>query len=203
MITSTITRRPCCSRCLRPIRTCLCTWIRPTPNLLPVVLLQHPAEVNHSKGSARLLGLSLSNCVCNVGERFNPLELLGAATQHAALLYPAGPQAADRAQPALGTAALRSLVVLDGTWRQSRSLLRLNPWLLQLPRFTLSSPPPSLYCIRKPHGPEQRSTLEATCLALGELESRPAHYTPLLQAFEGWMGQSQRHGSASAGAKRR
>ena len=197
MTSSDTIRRPCCSRCLRPISTCLCRWIRPTANQLSVLLLQHPAEVHHAKGSARLLQLSLSDCVCRVGERFDPDELLGDAAGRTALLYPAAAPTADPAPPALGKTALRRLVVLDGTWRQSRSLLRLNPWLQLLPRFALAQPPPSRYLIRKPQAPEQRSTLEATCMALGELELRPERYAPLLQAFEAWIGEAQRHQTLS------
>ena len=166
-----------------------------------MLLLQHPAEVNHAKGSARLLQLSLSDCSCRMGEWFDPQELLGDAIAHTALLYPAAAPTADRAPPTLGETAVRRLVVLDGTWRQSRSLLRLNPWLVKLPRFTLAQPPPSLYLIRKPQAPDQRSTLEATCMALSELEARPERYAPLLQAFEGWIGEAQRHQTLRASAR--
>lgn len=162
-------------------------------------MLQHPAEAQHAKGSLHLLALSLSNCRCMVGEQFDPLVLgawLGSGT---ALLYPAAPGAAPGASASMATGPtrptrptgpnglLRRLVVLDGTWRQSRSLLHLNPSLQPLPRVTLGSLPPAQYRIRKAHQPDQRSTLEATCLALGTLEHRPAHYAPLLLAFEGWI----------------
>ena len=156
-----------------------------------MLVLQHAAEVHHAKGSARLLTLSLTDCSCRVGERFDPLHLPAGSLDGTALLYPAAPGRAAEAGASASSAAIQRLVVLDGTWRQSRSLLRQNPWLLQLPRFTLASPPPSLYRIRQPHLPEQRSTLEATCLALGTLESRPAHYEPLVQAFAAWTAEAQ------------
>ncbi len=183
-------RRLLCSQCQRPLRTCLCHWIRPTVNRVSVLVLQHSAEVHHAKGSARLLSLSLTDCSCRMGERFDPIDLLAGSLDGTALLYPAAPGAAAEASAAACSATIHRLVVLDGTWRQSRSLLRQNPWLLQLPRFTLASPPPSLYRIRQPHSPEQRSTLEATCLALGQLESRPAHYEPLVQAFAAWTADA-------------
>ena len=203
MPTCTPARRPSCSRCQRPTSTCQCAWVRPTANQVSVLLLQHPAEVNHAKGSARLLQLSLIDCTCQVGERFDPQALLGDALSHTALLYPATAPTTVPAPPALARTAVRRLVVLDGTWRQSRSLLRLNPWLQRLPRFTLAQPPPSLYLIRQPQAADQRSTLEATCMALGELEARPERYAPLLQAFEGWIGETQRLQTLKAQARLR
>jgi DTW domain-containing protein YfiP len=154
-------------------------------NQIPVLVLQHPAEAGHAKGSARLLRLSLLDCHCAVGETFDPLALSAWLVPGTVLLYPETHSAtrvvAGPSEP------VRRLVVLDGTWRQSRQLLHLNPWLQSLPRLPLHDPPDSLYGVRKAQRPGQRSTLEATCLALGNLESRPAHYAPLLQGFAGWV----------------
>lgn len=167
-------------------------------------MLQHPAEQHHAKGTLRLLALSLLQCQCWVGERFDPLALSAWLSGDAALLYPIAAGAAGAAEavphaPAEEPARpCRRLVVLDGTWRQSRKLLHLNPGLQPLPRLALASPPPGRYRIRKPHQSLQRSTLEATCLALGDLEGRPAHYAPLLLAFEGWMDalEGQQNGAS-------
>jgi DTW domain-containing protein YfiP len=168
-------------------------------NTVPVLVLQHPAEALHAKGSARLLRLSLSDCQCVMGETFDPQALSPWLAPGAALLYPATPSAVPTAPPdtspapavavtaAAAAAPVRCLVVLDGTWRQSRHLLHLNPWLQALPRLPLHQPPPSQYRVRKAQRPEQRSTLEATCLALGHLEGRPAHYAQLLQGFADWV----------------
>jgi DTW domain-containing protein YfiP len=166
------------------MRACLCSWIRPTQNQIPVLVLQHPAEAGHAKGSARLLRLSLLDCHCAVGDVFDPEALQGWLSPDTALLYPATHNTARGVE---SPPPIRRLVVLDGTWRQSGQLLRQNPWLQALPRLPLQDPPPSQYGVRKAQRPEQRSTLEATCLALGQLEARPAHYTPLLQAFAGWV----------------
>ena len=75
------------------------------------------------------------------------------------------------------------------TWRKSRKLLHCNPLLGTLPRLSLQAPPPSLYApLRKAQQPQhQRSTLEATALALQQLEGDVARYQPLLAAFEGFV----------------
>ncbi len=102
-------------------------------------------------------------------------------------------QASRIAQP---KPALHRLVLLDGTWRKTRKMLHLNPLLLALPRWPLANPPPPRYSIRRAQRPEQRSSLEAACLALGALEGDTTRYAPLLQAFEGWVAeQAARAGS--------
>jgi DTW domain-containing protein YfiP len=81
------------------------------------------------------------------------------------------------------------LVVLDGTWRKSRKMLYLNPLLQALPRLALCDLPPSHYLIRKAHRPDQRSTLEATCAALAQLEGDTGQFAPLMDAFDGFVAQ--------------
>jgi DTW domain-containing protein YfiP len=173
-----------------------------------LLVLQHPLEVGQAKGSARLLQLSLQHCRTAVGETFAPATLaawLAAPTAagpvHCMLLYPpaavgtAPRQSAEAAAappslpaPPVQTGQLR-LVLLDGTWRKTRKMLALNPLLQALPRWWLAAPPPSRYHIRRAQQADQRSTLEAACLALGALEAQPARYAPLLAAFDAWCGR--------------
>lgn len=193
-------RRPTCTRCLRPSRTCLCSWITPTPNEVEVLLLQHPLEVHQAKGSAKLLALSLRHCTLAVGEAFEPAALralLDAPTQTGriarnVLLYPDQGQqsAAERGgghtmtdDPADTTAA-RRLIVLDGTWRKSAKILHLNPALLALPRLSLQADAPSRYLIRKAPRAGRYATLQAVCMALGQLEAAHERYGPLQVAFD-------------------
>lgn len=182
-------RRPICARCHRPQPACLCAWTRPTDNRVPVLLLQHPLEAKQAKGSARLLRLSLQRCQLEAGEVFDPDTLAAWLGAGAVLLYPGTGGSEPPPQP-------QRLVLLDGTWRKTRKLLHLHPLLQQLPRIALAAPPPSLYTIRKAQQPQQRSTLEAACHALGAIEGRPAHYAPLLQAFDGWVRSQSRGADA-------
>jgi DTW domain-containing protein YfiP len=185
--------RPACPRCALPLPACLCRWITPTHNRVELLVLQHPQEAQHAKGSMRLLQLSLANSRCVVGEHVPPAVLAGLlqpavacgqAPQLPVLLFPADDNTPATAPPCAGPG---SLLLLDGTWRQARRLLQANPLLQALPRWALPAPPPSRYAIRRAHRPQQRSSLEAACLALGQLEGRPAHYQALLAAFDGWV----------------
>ena len=209
MALSMPTRRLGCATCLRPQSTCICQWITPVVHDVEVLILQHPLEVGNAKGSAQLLQLSLPHSRMVTGEVFDEPVLQALLTdpfqpqagispqKYPILLYPQTPQ--NKAlglltppvlMPACWQApmALR-LIVLDGTWRKSRKMLYLNPLLQQLPRLSLCDMPASQYQIRKAHRPDQRSTLEATCAALMQLEGVRAPFQPLLTAFDGFVAQ--------------
>jgi len=187
-----------CSRCGRPASACICQWITPTANEASVLILQHPLEVAQAKGSARLLQLSLQRCELIVGEALDASALLHALQTLGpdglplvnVLLYPDTPASPPESAALSGPLSFPDapshvrLVVLDGTWRKSLKMLHANPVLASLPRLALSTPKPSRYLIRKAHRPDQLSTLEATCLALSQLENEATRYAPLLSAFD-------------------
>jgi DTW domain-containing protein YfiP len=193
--------RPRCTACLRPLSACICHWVAPTDHAVEVLVLQHPLEVHQAKGSARLLHLSLAHCRLVVGEAF-AVPVWPADGKHTLLLYPdslqdttpgrGGPSPLPPEWPQ-AQSRLR-LVVLDGTWRKSRKMLYQSPPLQQLPRLALRNLPPSHYRIRKAHGPDQLSTLEATCYALCQLEGDAARFQPLLDAFDGFVEDLERAG---------
>ena len=207
-------RRLTCPVCERPSSACICQWIRPVVHTVEVLVLQHPLEVAHPKGSARLLHLSLPGSRLVVGETFAPalldslltspftLPTAGeiASPRQALLLYPdgaaslAGSRGDDCSAslsmdlPMLPSPAQLRLVVLDGTWRKSRKMLHCNPQLAQLPRLSLHNLPRSRYRIRKAHRPDQLSTLEAVCAALVQLEGGCTNrFDGLMEAFDGFV----------------
>ncbi|MCV2351631.1 tRNA-uridine aminocarboxypropyltransferase [Paucibacter sp. Y2R2-4] len=187
-----------CLKCQRPLRACICAWVRPVDNRVELLVLQHPLEQHHSKGTVRLLQLSLHRCQVWVGEQFEPEHLarllavpeVGGGT---CLLYPPDAQADDA--PALfapaeaGGLLCTRLVLLDATWRKSRKMLHLNPLLRQLPRLSLSPTAPSRYAIRKAQLPGQLSTLEAAVMALQQVEGPSPQLDELLTGFEGFVAQ--------------
>jgi DTW domain-containing protein YfiP len=201
-----VTGRLHCATCLRPQGSCICHWMTPVAHQIEVLILQHPLEAANSKGTARLLQLSLSRSRLLVGEVFDASAWqLPGNTRHNLLLYPDLPS--DRGAglpppPELAPGVLQDpsqlrLIVLDGTWRKSRKLLYLNPALQQLPRVSLQDLPASTYRIRRAHRPHQLSTLEAVCTALAQLEGDSRPFQPLLQAFDGFVAQQiafARHG---------
>jgi DTW domain-containing protein YfiP len=82
--------RPTCHACLRPQTTCICHLIPSVYTDIEVLILQHPLEVFETKGTARLLHLSLSNSQILTGEIFD--EALFISSKQSILLYPVTPE---------------------------------------------------------------------------------------------------------------
>ncbi|MBP6336091.1 MAG: DTW domain-containing protein [Vitreoscilla sp.] len=180
-------RRANCHRCHRPQLACVCVWACPVDNTVPVLFLQHPSEVGHAKGTVDLLRLSLARCQVHVGEVVQPDDLKLGNLSTVALLYPDATGGSGLvAEPAISS-SLSRLLVLDGTWRKTHRMLCSNPWLAALPRVSLSPATVSAYRVRRARHVHQLSTLEATCLAMGQLEGEASRYAGLLQGMEGFV----------------
>jgi DTW domain-containing protein YfiP len=135
-------------------------------------------------GTARMASLSLPNSELHVGVNWqHSTALLNAISdpqRPALLLYP-GDDATDvTRQPPVGPV---TLVVVDGTWSQAKKMIRENPILNRLPRFTFQPPNPSEYRIRREPKPHCVSTIEALVFALGALEGDSERFRSLLLPF--------------------
>ncbi len=167
-------------------------------------------ECANAKGSARLLHMSVAGSVMAIGEVFDTdvlRKLLYADDKFPVLLYPETPGSPaqamlDRApidERLLHDAAALRLVVLDGTWRKSRKMLYQNPSLHTLARLPLTEMGASHYVIRKAQAPDQLSTLEASCHALGHIHGDAGLFAPLLDAFDRFVAHYQQTGGKLAG----
>jgi DTW domain-containing protein YfiP len=132
-------KRLLCASCERPMGQCLCGLVRPSRWTTEVLILQHPMESGHAKGTGWLLSRCLPRSKLMLGERWDEAllrqSLHGAWTAGeappefggTALLYPSVD--ASPGVPWDGASAPRRLVVLDATWRKSLKMLLLNPML--------------------------------------------------------------------------
>jgi len=149
-----------------------------------VVLLQHPRERDMPIGTARMANLSLPNSELHVGIDWQRSSALLTAISDplrpALLLYPGDESIDVDQQPPVGPV---TLVVVDGTWSQAKKMIRENPILNRLPRFTFQPPNPSEYRIRREPKPHCVSTIEALVFALGALEGEPERFRALLLPF--------------------
>src|SRR5688572_26706512 len=137
-------------RCRRPTSVCYCAAIPTLPTTTRVVILQHSRERDMPIGTARMASLALPQSELHVGVSWNEHAGLRAAisdpARPAILLYP-GPGAKDiLAEPPRGPV---TLVVVDGTWSQAKTVVRDNPILHALPRYAFVAPELSHYRIRK------------------------------------------------------
>ena len=160
---------------------CYCDALPRIDTATRVVILQHPRERDMPIGTARMASLCLPAAELHVGVRWADSAPLARALQDPArppiLLYP-GPGARDILRdPPRGPV---TLVVVDGTWSQAKTVVRDNPLLQALPRYAFATPEPSQYRIRREPRAEYVSTSEALMHVLGALEGEPARFRSLL-----------------------
>src|SRR5215472_7475003 len=169
------------------------TSAQPIDNQLFVLILQHPQEKKEAlataavtraalKRAALVVGLSWPNLAGALGRSADPKRwavLYLGSTRPAAFGDQREVIALDRrGEPAADQqAALRGLdgvVVLDGTWKEAKTLWWRNPWLLKLRRLVLNPRHKSRYGrVRREPRREALSTLEAVALLLKHLGGGP------------------------------
>lgn len=176
--------RASCARCLRPVKLCWCEHLTTLDTKTRVVLLQHPKERDLAIGTARMATLCLPNSELHVGVEWSGSAALNRALSDperpAALLYP-GPGAIDVLEHPPGRPI--TLVVIDGTWWQTRNVLKKNPALAALPRYAFRPPSPSDYRIRREPHAACVSTIEALTYVLGALEGSADRFRAMLKPF--------------------
>ncbi len=141
-----------------------------------VVVVRHAREADKSTGTARMAGLALPNSVMiDFGEESAPVDAeLSPYVEDAWLLFPAEEGAAAASGP-----PPKRLIVIDGTWRQSRRMIKKLPCLTNVPRMALPSKADAPLRLRESTSPDNRSTLEAIADGLtlleGEAAGQPLH----------------------------
>jgi len=184
------------------VTVCYCASIRELPTRTRIVILQHPRERDMPIGTARMASLCLPQSQLHVGMRWDDhaavTRALSDPERPAALLYP-GPGAknilAERPQGPI------TLVVVDGTWSQAKTVVRDNPILQALPRYAFAAPEPSQYRIRREPHVEYVSTIEALMHVLSVLEDDPVSFRALLEPFRA-MVDAQLHAQAQRPERR-
>lgn len=173
----------------------------PIDNRLFVLILQHPQERKAPLATAAtarsllrradlVVGLSWPNLRRLLGRPVEPhrwgVLYLGSARpagdREVVVLDRRGEPLADP-DPILRR--LEGVVLLDGSWKEAKTLWWRNPWLLGLHRLVLNPPRPSRYGrLRREPRREALSTLEAIALLLERVEGRPDAGAPLLTALD-------------------
>ncbi|MFD2180151.1 tRNA-uridine aminocarboxypropyltransferase [Veronia pacifica] len=177
-----------CHRCNKAHKACICEKITPIGNNIPLLILQHPSEVNQAKGTARILSLSLEHSQLIVGEEFDQntefLDQLDNSDINWHLLYPS-----DNAKTITSLSSDQNvhnlgLVLLDGTWKKAFKMYQLSQRLQMLPALVLPDDLTGNYRIRKTAKTGGLSTVEAGYHALSLLANDNNHYQPLIDCFD-------------------
>lgn len=195
-----------CPECLKS--TCVCEAIKPVSTRLCVVILQHPQEKNKELGTAYLLHKMLPNSVLKTGLSWGSLHrivgrevspkkwgVLYAGTKTSSkskdpisVVDKAGNQLPDQASILAG---LEGIVLLDGNWRQAKTMWWRNPWLLKLQRMVLNPGVKSLYGnLRREPRANTLSTIEAAAFVISNLEDNKDLYDTLTAPLKNLVTQA-------------
>ena len=184
---------------------------QPIDNRIFVLILQHPREKKEALATAAVTRAMLSRAELVVGLSWpNLSQALGRRVdaKRWAVLYLGssrptrlGPRheviALDRrGEPATDQEAMLKgidgVVVLDGTWKEAKTLWWRNPWLLKLRRLVLNPQRQSRYGrIRREPRREALSTLEAAALLLKHLDAGREIETALLGALDRLIAEAR------------
>ncbi|MBV8133478.1 MAG: DTW domain-containing protein [Alphaproteobacteria bacterium] len=183
----------------------------PIDNRLFVLILQHPQEKKEVLATAALTCALLSHTKLVVGLSWpNLSRALGRSVdpKRWAVLYLGSARPASfedqrevialdrRGEPAPDQEAtlrgLAGVVVLDGTWKEAKTLWWRNPWLLKLQRLVLNPRHRSRYGrVRREPRREAQSTLEAVALLLKHLDGGPEIEATLLGALDRLIAEAR------------
>jgi DTW domain-containing protein YfiP len=149
---------------------CLCDQLPRIESRARIVMVRHVREGEKSTNTARLAALALPNSeILEFDGTPESVEPALARLSGAWLLFPDGqPPAKVPAEPP------SHLVVVDGTWRQVRRMIRKLPSLHPMPRLSLAAPRQGVVRLRRSPSSEGMSTLEAIAAALTRLENAQA-----------------------------
>jgi DTW domain-containing protein len=170
-----IDKSSACKNCLRPLDQCVCGRVLSYENVTRILMLQHPQEQYKLLNSAMLSHLALKNSMVRIGLSWKNLgQALGEETDPKlwGVLYLRGIIDPSRLIELFDTrqgrllpikTKFKGIVVLDGSWKQAKSMWWRNPWLLKLSRVTLN---PGHQSLRGQAKKEGLATIEAIALAL-------------------------------------
>ena len=188
----------------------------PADNRVFVLVLQHPQERREPRATAapavaalrraRLVtGLSWPNLARALGRPADPRRwgvlylgsvrpaALGVALGEIGVLGGGGEAVADP-EPILR--GLEGIVLLDGSWKEAKTLWWRNPWLLKLHRLVLNPARPArLGRLRREPRRDALSTLEAAAAVLRRLETKPETADALEAALDRLLAAQCRPGS--------
>jgi len=201
--------RKLCTSCQRPVVACICRFTVNVDNKIKVIVLQHPDEVLHTKGTVSLLAKSLTKCEVIIGEDFsNNKQFFSVLSEYEALLLYPTEYSQELSYDILNTKKVTKnnkplcLIILDATWRKAYKMFMLSKLLQTLPQIHL---PEKLansgeYIIRKVAKKNALSSLEACCYGLTFVDfitnvqdneqclKMPTHYSgvyqPLINKFK-------------------
>lgn len=185
-----------CPRCFRPSTCCLCKYTREIDSGIKFVLLMHIKEAKKQRtGTGRLTKISLKDCEIFEGidftqnKRLN--ELLSSKEYFPVLLYPSEDAWTVKKENFTQTVNGRKIlaIIIDSTWSCSRSIIKKNAFLLDLPKFSFAGDYRSIFTFKREPTPQCISTIETCYYLIKELQTvnlanKDANPEPMMNVFK-------------------
>jgi DTW domain-containing protein YfiP len=166
-----------CPRCEIRKPLCFCAFIPQIHLQTQLVILMHASEQVLTTNTARLAAKALPNSEIRIrGRKDERMCSVGLKTHQTVslVLYPS-PHAVELNENfASRLVAPVTLIVPDGSWAQTRRIVRRETALRGIPHVKLPQGPASEYRLRLQPTEHRLCTFEAIARALGIIESRDA-----------------------------
>ena len=181
-----------CDRCGYPKNTCICDYINEINVSLNITVIQHDKEAQHAKNTVKLLTLCIPDTRIVLANNSYDMTTLSKQCndKHCALIYPSEASKAIENITDSTANEIKTLILIDGSWKQAFGIIKKNPWLENLPAFHFSDAPVSNYLIRHTSVDNALSTLEATAYAISCLKKTDvsALYKAQTALQQNWRG---------------
>lgn len=151
-----------CRGCFLPPVACLCPKVPIIPTRTRFFIVRHIREAKKTTNTGRLAAKALPSAILSDYGRPHDLVRPPADLSRAWLLYPDGDPSTEVDVP-------EWIVVLDGTWHQTRRMVQRIPWLRGIRRVSLSPRVPADGLRREPN-PVAMPTLTAIARAIEQIE---------------------------------
>ncbi len=151
--------RQYCKKCLKVSEACYCQYIKSISNSKKIIILQHPTEVAHPLGTAKMAELTFKNIDLFVGEDFNECSKLKSLLINSRpALFKPGQESVSYEEAHID---FDTLIFLDGTWKKANKIYYMNRFLQEMPHVSFNGKYSSIYRLRKEPKENYLSTFEA------------------------------------------
>ncbi len=173
-------RREVCPQCLRAVKGCFCSELKPFDPKIRVIILMHPMEAKKERiGTGRISHLSLENSEIIIGIDFSQNRRVNAILNDTNLvptvLYPGeGSLNITDNEFNYADTAEKELVVfiIDGTWPCAKKMMTLSTNLHAIPRVCFTPRKTSQFSVKQQPNELCVSTIEAIYIFLDDMQKQ-------------------------------
>ena len=169
--------RELCFKCLRPVQSCYCRFVKKIDTDVKFVFLMHPKEAKRQRtGTGRLASLCLPESEIIVGIDFTKNERLNSLINDdkyfPVLMYPDENAWTASKEGFTDAVKVKTLlvIIIDSTWFCSKKMINLSQNIKTLPRISFSKNYRSIFTFKREPHEYCISTIESVYYFIEELK---------------------------------